>query len=54
MATLAAIWGSSFLFIKVGVTELHPLFVALGRVLGGALALVVVLAAHPGTGCPGT
>jgi drug/metabolite transporter (DMT)-like permease len=43
MATLAAIWGSSFLFIKVGVTELHPLFVALGRVLGGAIALVVVL-----------
>ena len=43
MTTLAAIWGSSFLFIKVGVTELHPLFVALGRVLGGALALVVVV-----------
>jgi drug/metabolite transporter (DMT)-like permease len=43
MATLAAIWGSSFLFIKVGVTELHPLFVALGRVLGGAIALVAVL-----------
>jgi drug/metabolite transporter (DMT)-like permease len=43
MATLAAIWGSSFLFIKVGVTELHPLFVALGRVLGGAVALVVVV-----------
>ena len=43
MLTLAAIWGSSFLFIKVGVSELHPLFVALGRVLGGAIALVVVL-----------
>ncbi len=43
MATLAAIWGSSFLFIKVGVTELHPLFVAFGRVLGGAVALVVVV-----------
>ena len=43
MAALAAIWGSSFLFIKVGITELHPLFVALGRVLGGATALVVVL-----------
>ena len=43
MATLAAIWGSSFLFIKVGVTELHPLFVAFGRVLGGAIALVAVL-----------
>jgi drug/metabolite transporter (DMT)-like permease len=43
MATLAVIWGSSFLFIKVGITELHPLFVALGRVLGGAIALVVVV-----------
>ena len=43
MATLAAIWGSSFLFIKVGVSELHPLFVALGRVVGGAIALVAVL-----------
>jgi drug/metabolite transporter (DMT)-like permease len=43
MAALAAIWGSSFLFIKVGVSELHPLFVALGRVLGGAIALVVVV-----------
>jgi drug/metabolite transporter (DMT)-like permease len=41
---LAAIWGSSFLFIKVGVTELHPLYVTLGRVLAGALTLLVVLA----------
>jgi len=43
MATLAAIWGSSFLFIKIGVAELHPMFVALGRVLGGAMALVIAL-----------
>jgi drug/metabolite transporter (DMT)-like permease len=43
MVTLAAIWGSSFLFIKVGVSELHPLFVAFGRVLGGAVALMLVL-----------
>jgi len=41
---LAAIWGSSFLFIKVGVTELHPLYVTLGRVVAGALTLLVVLA----------
>jgi drug/metabolite transporter (DMT)-like permease len=41
---LAAIWGSSFLFIKVGVRELHPLYVTLGRVAAGALALLVVLA----------
>jgi drug/metabolite transporter (DMT)-like permease len=40
---LAAIWGSSFLFIKVGVRELHPLYVTLGRVGAGALTLLVVL-----------
>ena len=44
LLVLAAIWGSSFLFIKVGVSELPPLFVALGRVAGGALALLVVAA----------
>jgi drug/metabolite transporter (DMT)-like permease len=41
---LAMIWGSSFLFIKVGVRELHPLYVTLGRVAAGALALLAVLA----------
>jgi drug/metabolite transporter (DMT)-like permease len=41
---LAAIWGSSFLFIKVGVGEMHPLYVALGRVAAGAVTLLVVLA----------
>jgi drug/metabolite transporter (DMT)-like permease len=41
---LAAIWGSSFLFIKVGISELHPLYVTLGRVASGALTLVVILA----------
>jgi drug/metabolite transporter (DMT)-like permease len=41
---LAMIWGASFLFIKVGVRELHPLYVTLGRVGAGALALLVVLA----------
>jgi drug/metabolite transporter (DMT)-like permease len=40
---LALIWGSSFLFIKVGVRELHPLYVTLGRVVAGALAVVAVL-----------
>ncbi|GIF75339.1 transporter [Asanoa siamensis] len=37
------IWGSSFLFIKVGVAELHPLYVTLGRVLAGVLTLLAVL-----------
>ena len=41
---LAAIWGSSFLFIKVGIAELHPLHLALYRVTTGALTLLVVLA----------
>ncbi|GAA2103218.1 DMT family transporter [Microlunatus panaciterrae] len=44
MLGLAAIWGSSFLFIKVGVSALHPLYVAFGRVASGAVALLLVLA----------
>ncbi|MFI2667715.1 DMT family transporter [Micromonospora carbonacea] len=40
---LAAIWGSSFLFIKVGVRELHPLHLTLYRVAAGALTLLVAL-----------
>jgi len=40
---LAAIWGTSFLFIKVGVREMHPAYVTLGRVASGALALLVAL-----------
>jgi drug/metabolite transporter (DMT)-like permease len=41
---LAVIWGASFLFIKVGVRELHPLYVTLGRVVTGMVTLLVVLA----------
>ncbi len=44
MLTLAAIWGCSFLFISVGVRELPPLYLALGRVIAGALVLLVFLA----------
>ena len=33
----SAIWGSSFLFIKVGVEELEPAVVVLGRLVVGAL-----------------
>jgi drug/metabolite transporter (DMT)-like permease len=43
MLGLAVIWGSSFLFIKVGVSELPPLYVALGRVASGAAALLAVV-----------
>jgi drug/metabolite transporter (DMT)-like permease len=42
---LAAIWGCSFLFIKVAVEQLGPLYVTLGRVGIGALTLLVALAA---------
>jgi len=42
--TLAVIWGTSFLFIKVGVRELHPLWLTFARVAAGVLVLLVVLA----------
>ena len=41
---LAAIWGTSFLFIKVGVRELHPLWLTFARVAAGSAVLLVVLA----------
>ena len=41
---LALIWGSSFLFIKVGVRELHPLWLTFGRVAAGTLTLLIILA----------
>lgn len=40
---LAALWGPSFLFIKVAVAELPPLSIAASRVLIGATFLLVVL-----------
>ncbi len=44
---LSAIWGASFLFIKVSVGVLEPSVVALGRVALGALLLLALL---PGRG----
>lgn len=41
---LAAIWGFSFLFIKVGDRGLPPMQVALARLLFGAVTLLVILA----------
>jgi drug/metabolite transporter (DMT)-like permease len=40
LLALAAIWGASFLFIKVAVEELEPGVVVFGRVLVGTLALL--------------
>jgi drug/metabolite transporter (DMT)-like permease len=40
LIALAAIWGSSFMFIKVAVRELTPGEVVFGRVLIGSLALL--------------
>jgi drug/metabolite transporter (DMT)-like permease len=44
MVLLAAIWGCSFLFISIGVHELHPAYLALGRVVAGTLVLLIILA----------
>lgn len=44
LVLLAAIWGSSFLFIKVGLRAFVPLHVALGRMLFGTAVLLAFLA----------
>jgi drug/metabolite transporter (DMT)-like permease len=46
LLALAALWGSSFLFIKVAVDELGPVALACGRVLLAAAALVVLTRAR--------
>jgi drug/metabolite transporter (DMT)-like permease len=43
-ALLATAWGSTFLFIKIGVEALAPLQVSLGRLLVGTAALLAILA----------
>ena len=45
---LSAIWGASFLFIKVSVDVLEPSVVALGRVAIGALLLLALLSHRGG------
>ncbi|MFI9837314.1 DMT family transporter [Nonomuraea sp. NPDC051941] len=40
---LAAIWGNSFFFIKVAVEALHPLQVSFGRMVVGALVLLLAV-----------
>ena len=41
---LSVLWGSSFLFIKIGVETVPPMWVAWGRLVVGALVLMSVLA----------
>lgn len=43
---LGAIWGASFLFIKVGVAEIPPLTFVTGRMLIAALVLIMVIGAR--------
>ena len=45
---LSAIWGSSFLFIKLGVDEVEPSVVVLGRLLVGVAVLLPLLAGRGG------
>jgi drug/metabolite transporter (DMT)-like permease len=40
---LAIIWGSSFVFIKVGLDGLAPVYIALGRAAAGAVTLLVLM-----------
>jgi drug/metabolite transporter (DMT)-like permease len=44
LGTLALMWGSSYLFIKIGVETLPPLSLVLLRVLVGVAILLVVVA----------
>jgi drug/metabolite transporter (DMT)-like permease len=45
---LSAIWGASFLFIKLGVDELEPSVVVLGRLVVGVLVLLPLVAVRGG------
>jgi drug/metabolite transporter (DMT)-like permease len=46
LLALSAIWGSSFLFIKVGVEELEPAVVAFGRLAVGFVVLLPIVLAR--------
>jgi drug/metabolite transporter (DMT)-like permease len=43
LLALAAVWGASFLFIRIAVDDLGPFLVSDGRLLLGALALFLLL-----------
>jgi drug/metabolite transporter (DMT)-like permease len=44
LATLAALWGASFLLIKIALGAMSPTQVALGRILLGAMVLLLLCA----------
>jgi drug/metabolite transporter (DMT)-like permease len=46
LLVLAAIWGASYLFIKIGVRDLSPAMVAWARIALAALVLVPVAIAQ--------
>lgn len=46
LITLAAIWGASFLFMRLGAGEFGPVALAAVRVTGATLVLLPLLAAH--------
>ena len=46
LITLAAIWGSSFLFIEIGIATVPPLTLVAGRLLLAAIALTLLIRAH--------
>lgn len=50
LLTLAAIWGASFLFMRLGAHEFGPLVMAALRVSVASLALLPLLAARQGLG----
>jgi drug/metabolite transporter (DMT)-like permease len=52
VGTLAAIWGSSFLWIKLSLRGFSPVQLTFGRLALGALVLVLVLR-HAGNRLPG-
>jgi drug/metabolite transporter (DMT)-like permease len=45
---LSAIWGSSFMFIRLGVDEVEPAVVVLGRTVVGALVLLPLVIGRGG------
>jgi len=50
LVLLAAIWGASFLFMRLGAQEFGPIALATVRVAGASLVLLPLLAARQGLG----